>query len=288
MKPAPFDYVAPRSLNHALDLMSLDSQDVKVIAGGQSLIPVLNMRMNHPDILVDVCRLEESRKYDVDDSGSLVIGAGITQSHVHSDPTVRRDWPLLAAGIGFIGHPQIRNRGTVCGSLAHADPAAEIPALAVLMDAAATVARATGVREIGASDFLVGTFATALEPEDLLLELKFPSQPPGSGWSFQEFSRRPGDFAAAGVAIRLSRDSRVADDARVVFFGVGQIPVRARAVEQLINGQTVDPDLIVAAQSLVPTEISPGSDIHGSSDFRTEISIELLGLGLAEAWERSS
>lgn len=199
MKPAPFTYAGARSVEHALELLG-GSQDARVLAGGQSLLPLLNLRLAAPELLIDIGRIPELQTIAVGDGG-LTIGAGVIQADAAADQRVQGGWPMLTAAIGHIGHPQIRNRGTVCGSLAHNDPLAELPAVAVALDATLIVRSAAGERNVPAADMFLGPFMTALEPDDLLVAVRFPPPSGTGGWSFREFATRDGDFATAGVAV---------------------------------------------------------------------------------------
>ena len=286
MKPPPFDYVRPTTVREAVDLLSSTEREVKVLAGGQSLMPVLNMRMAHPEVLLDISRLPELSTIEYDD-GALRVGAAVTQSRVATDPAVRAGWPVLAAAIENIGHPQLRNRGTVCGSLAHNDSAAELPAVAVLLDARLSVTNSTGTRTLSASDFFLGTFTTALEPEDLLLGVEFP-RPLGRGWSFHEFAQRRGDFASAGVGVVMSRDGDRVADVAVVLFGVGGSPVRPTEAENDLRGGELTAGNAAAVATTAAAAIEPGDDIHATGVFRREIVAELLRIALLEAWERAA
>ncbi len=290
MKPAPFDYVAATSVAHALDLLGGEA-DAKVIAGGQSLLPVLNMRLAAPELVVDIGRLDELTSVVVDDSGALVIGAAVTQADALATPEVTVGWPLLHAAISNIGHPQIRNRGTVCGSLAHNDPAAELPAAALALDATVRVATSERRRELAATELFVGPFMTSLEPNELLLGAVFPPRASASGWSFREFAHRPGDFATVGVAVELTRaadDAATAGtiaEARVVGFGLGGTAVRLAATERALVGRsegTVDDALLAVADD----EIDPADDVHASAATRRDLTRRLLAEAVAEAWRR--
>lgn len=288
MKPAPFDYVAAATIEQAVDLLARSDREAKVLAGGQSLLPVLNMRMGHPDVLVDIARIPELRELSVAADGTLRIGAAVTQTAVMTDPAVRQGWPMLASAIAHIGHPQIRNRGTVCGSLAHNDPAAELPAVAVALDATLTLHSSRGVREVSAEQMFIGPFMTAMEPDELLGSVSIPAVELGAGWSLREFVRRRGDFAAAGIAVRLERRDGLVADPRVVLFALGGSAQRARGIEQALLGEAPTEALLQRLIDLIPDEVQPADDIHGSARFRTEVAGKLLTEAVTEAWERSA
>lgn len=296
MKPPPFDYIEATSVDHALDLLSGGSE-AKVIAGGQSLLPVLNMRLAAPELVVDIGRLDELGTITVDDAGSLVIGAAVTQTEALAHPRLQADWPLLHAAIANIGHPQIRNRGTVCGSLAHNDPAAELPAAALTLEAIGRVAGPGGMRESTADELFVGPFMTSIEPDELLLAAVFPPHPAGSGWSFREFAHRPGDFAIAGVAVLLRRgtgdgsvegdEAGVVSEARIAAFGLASTALRLPATEHVLLGRG-DPSLDDGVLATIDSELDPVDDVHASGATRRDLTKRLLAEAVAEAWRRCS
>lgn len=284
MKPPPFDYVAARSVAHAVELLS-GGLDARILAGGQSLMPLLNLRLASPELLVDIGRIPELQSITVDD-GFLMIGAGVTQADAADDPLVGERWPILATAIGHIGHPQIRNRGTVCGSLAHNDPLAELPAVALALDAEVVAASRSGERIVAAADLFVGPFMTSLDPAELVVAVRFPPVRPTTGWSVCEFASRSGDFATAGVVTLVTIVDGVATDARVVLFGLGPGPQRSAVVEDAIRG-SIEPILDDAALAQLAASIEPGDDVHASSATRRELASALVTRSIAEAWERS-
>jgi carbon-monoxide dehydrogenase medium subunit len=284
VKPPPFDYVAARSVEHALELLNA-GPDARVLAGGQSLMPLLNLRLASPELVVDIGRIPELQSITVDD-GTLVIGAGVTQADAAADRRVREGWPALAAAIGHIGHAQIRNRGTVCGSLAHNDPLAELPAVAVALEATVVVASPTGERTVPAAEVFVGPFMTSLDAGELVAAVRFPTLPAGTGWSVCELATRPGDFATAGVVTRLSVVDGAVAEARVVLFGLGPGPQRATLVEEAVIGSTgpgFDDDVLARLDA----SLEPADDAHASSATRRELAAVLVTRSLVEAWERS-
>lgn len=288
MKPARFDYAVARTPGEALELLADQDRDVKVLAGGQSLIPMLNFRLARPELLVDITRIPDLDRVRVDDGrdGRLRIGATARQSRVAGDPRVRDGWPLLADAIERIGHPQIRNSGTVCGSLAHHDPAAELPLLALVADARLRVEGPGGARAEEARDFFVGSFETVVEPDELLVEVELPPVPAGTGWSFQELARRSGDFATVGAAVLLRREDGRLADVRLGFCGVDQRPVRPAAIEALLTGRTWDEDARLALTRAVQDELDPAGDAQASARFRRETAAVLAVRAVDEAWER--
>jgi len=264
VKPAAFAYYAPRRLDEALALLADDSVEARVLAGGQSLVPMMNFRLAAPDVLVDLRNIEELAYLRVGQDGALEVGACTTQAQLLRDPRVEAGWPLLAEGVRHVGHPQIRSRGTVCGSLAHHDPHGELPALAVALDATLTIAGMHGKRQVAAADFFISYYEVALEPGEILVEAAFPSIPAGSGWSFREIARRRGDFALVGVAC-LSTGA----EARLVVFGASERPL-------LLS----DPDEVADA-------VRPFDDLHASAEYRREAAVELASAALAEARARA-
>lgn len=287
MKPAPVDYEAPTQLAEAVALLADPDRDAIVIAGGQSLVPMLNLRLARPDLLVDL-RLIEGLDGITLEGDQLVIGAMATKRAAELSPLVKEHHPLLHASTLLVGHPQIRNRGTVGGSMAHADPAAEYPAVAVACDAVFRIVGPSGERTVGASDFFQGYLTTALEQGEVLVEVRLPTMAAGTGWAFEEIARRNGDFAMVGVAIVLPVDAEgVIGDARVVLFSVGSTPVRVPEVEDLVRGERPDAALFKRAADLTRKVIDePGSDIHASSSYRRHLAGVMVERGLANAAAR--
>lgn len=285
MKPPVFDYAAPATVAEVLRLLADSDREVKVLAGGQSLIPMLNMRLARPEVLVDIGRVGELAELRVDERGWLRVGASVRQATAQHAPEVREGWPLLAEAIGRIGHPQIRNRGTVGGSLAHHDPAAELPTAAVALDAEVVLAGPTGRRTLPAAEFFVGTFQTALAPDELLVEVGFPPCA-GAGWAFAELARRHGDFATIGVAVRLRRRAGRIADARVVFCGAGTTPVRVLDAERALIGAPETPAGREAAAEQVRRTLLPPDDVHATGAYRREAAVVLLHRAIDTAAER--
>jgi len=289
MKPAPFEYQAPSSLEAALDLLSHRGGDAKVLAGGQSLIPVMNFRLAEPALLVDINKLAELDFIRRSDDGSLRIGALTRQRRVERDPLVAEAAPLLHETIPFIAHPQIRNRGTFGGSLAHADPAAELPAVAVALRARFRLRKAGGDRWVNASDFFGGLFTTSLEPEEILVEVALPPSPERTGWSFLEIARRHGDYAQIGVAALVTLDGAGrCQEARLVFLSAGDVPIEAREAAGLLAGQEISAAVISAAAEKAAQEIRPFSDLHATADFKRHLARVITGRALRKAVERAN
>jgi carbon-monoxide dehydrogenase medium subunit len=274
MKPAPFDYHRPASLLETFDLLERYGDDGRILAGGQSLVPALNMRLATPRAVIDINRLPGLDAIRLASEG-LVIGALARHEAVERSPLVREHAPLLALAMPHVGHEAIRTRGTVGGSLALADPAAELPACAVALDATIRVEGRRGRRGVAAADFFRGIYTTALEPGELVTELVVP---PAPGWrsDFQELARRHGDFALAGLAARARVEGDAIAEARLVLFGVGPAPVRAHRAERALAGRRVDADVVAAAQRALAAELDPPGDVHGSPALRRHLAGVLL------------
>ena len=289
MKPAPFDYFAPQTLDEALHHLSQHGYDAKVLAGGQSLVPTMNFRLAQPGVLVDLNDIDGLafiRPAKSDDG--LHVGAMTRQSVVERSDLVAERLPLLRETMPYIAHRQIRNRGTFGGSLAHADPAAELPAVAVALGARMRAQSQRGARWIDAADFYVSLFTTALEPDEVLTEVALPALPARSGWSIQELARRHGDYAIAGVTVVVTLDEagRCAD-ARIVFLSVGEGPVQARQAVRVLLGETPSDALIAeAAQVAAAQDIDPLADIHATAAYRRHLAAVLTERALVEAFGR--
>lgn len=273
MKPAPFQYFAPTSLDQALDLLERYNYDAKPLAGGQSLVPAMNFRLARPGVLVDLNRVPDLAFVRPGSDGGLRIGAMTRQRQVERDPLVAERAPLIHETMPHIAHPQIRNRGTFGGSLAHADPAAELPAVLTALQGRFRLESKRGQRWLGADEFFVDFFTTALEPDELLVEIAVPPLPARTGWSFQEVARRHGDFAMAGLAtlVTLDEQGRV-QEARLVYLSVGDGPVTARQAAQVLQGQEPTEEAIQeAAEVAARQDVDPVSDIHASADYRRHL-----------------
>jgi carbon-monoxide dehydrogenase medium subunit len=269
LKPAPFEYLAPRTLEEALAALANGGEDAKILAGGQSLIPLLNFRLAKPTLLVDLNRIPELAYLRERDDG-LAIGAMTRQVTVERETHLTRTQPLLKEAIGWVGHPAIRTRGTIGGSLAHADPAAELPAVAVCLGATLSTVGPRGRRSVAAEDFFLGYLTTALEPEEILVETWLPPLRPSTGQAWVEFARRHGDFALVGVAASITLDGDVVRDARIVLTGVNGKPVCAREAETLLMGSTVA-ERVSAAAEAARSAIEPDADIHASKEYRSHL-----------------
>jgi len=288
MKPAPFEYFDPDNEEEVLDLLTQYGDDAKLMAGGQSLGPLLNMRLSAPQVIIDLNRVA-GLDYQREEDGWLVLGALTRQSTLEDDAILRERQPLIAESVPYVGHRAIRNRGTVGGSLVHADPAAEWPALVTALEAELIVHRAgEGTRILSPDDFFLSSLTTTLEPADVLVEVRVPPWPLGAGWAFVEFSRRHGDFALVGVATRLGLDEAGrCTDARLSLIGAGPISIRARQAEAFLQGEIANDELFEAAAQKAGTEVDPEGDIHASSDFRRHLTTVLVSRALAQAAKRA-
>jgi carbon-monoxide dehydrogenase medium subunit len=283
MKPPAFAYAAPETLEEALALRAEHAGDSAVLAGGQSLMPLLNLRMAFPGTVIDVGRIRELsgiREWD----GGVAIGAMTRQRAAEQSELIAQRTPLMTRALPNVGHTAIRNRGTVGGSIAHADPAAELPAVALALDAELVARSSSGERTIPASEFFMGYLTTALQPEELLVEVRLPGLAAGHGSAFVELARRHGDFALVGVGAAVALDgSGAIADARLVFIGVGGAPVRAREAEALLRGAMPTDEVYAEAAERAKGELEPGSDSHASAEYRRRIAGVLAQRALREA-----
>ena len=281
VKPAPFDYHCPGELPEAIAILQQYGDDAKVLAGGQSLIPLLSLRLSRFDHLVDLQAIEELRGVTAVD-GSIRVGAMTTQADIAQNGNAAAV-PLLAKATSHIGHYQIRNRGTVGGSLAHADPAAEYPATALALDASLEIAGPDGARHVSAADFFVSTWATAMEPDEVLVAAHFPVWSGSTGWAVDELSRRAGDFAMCGAVCGIQLDGDRVSRAALALFGVGSVPVRARATEAALAGEAVDDLDLPAIAAEVAATLDPPSDLHATGEQRRKMAKTLVSQVLATA-----
>jgi carbon-monoxide dehydrogenase medium subunit len=289
MKPAPFKYLAPTSVEEALSHLAEYGYDAKVLAGGQSLIPTMNFRLAQPAVLVDLNRVSDLFYINPDKNGGLLIGAMTRESQVEHDPVVAERAPLLTETMPHIAHEQIRHRGTFGGCLAHADPAAELPAVAVALKANMKVRGQAGERWVPADEFFLSLFTTVLMPDELLVEVAIPAMPARTGWSFQEVARRHGDYALVGVAATVTLDrSDQCEEARLVYVSVGDRPENAPQATASLKGQALTPEAIEAAAELAATaDTNPVKDIHASAEFRRHLVKVLTRKALTQAAARA-
>ena len=285
MKPPPFTYECPTDVADAVALLAAHGEDARPLAGGQSLVPLLNFRLARPAVLVDLNRIASLAQVTVED-GTLRIGAMARQAQVEADPAVARGWPLLAEAIGHIAHPQIRNRGTIGGSLALNDPAAELPAAMLALDAEMRAQGPGGLRTIAARDFFVDTMETALAADELLTGIRVPALPAGTGWSFRETARRSGDFALVAVAVLLRPAGASGTCARVVVTGTGAGPARVPAAEAILAERGAGGDACAAAGDAAAEAVEPADDPHAPAWYRRRLVAALTARAGLEALTR--
>lgn len=285
MKPAPFKYAAPQSVADALALLRKYGEDGKILAGGQSLVPLLNMRLARPSVLIDLNRIT-ALSYIKEGNGSVAVGAMTRQRTAELSLLVRSNLPLLAEALAYVGHPQIRNRGTVGGSLAHADPSAELPAVAVALDARLVIRGPRGTRTLRSEEFFIGYLTTALQPDELLVEVQFPSHP-RAGTVFLEVARRHGDYALVGVAALVTMAGDTVRTARLTFTGVGPGPVRIAEAEAAVAEQRPTDRVLAEAGQIVSDRLDPESDVHASAEYRKQVAGVLTERALRLAVQRA-
>lgn len=290
MKPAPFDYYAPTTVEQALAHLAEHGDEAKVLAGGQSLVPMMNFRLVQPSVLVDLNRIPDMAYIQPAGDGGLVIGALTRHYQVEMDPLVAARMPLLHEAVPKIGYPQIRRRGTMGGSLSHADPSAELVTVTVALSGRFRLRSPKGERWIPAQDFFVGLFTTVLQPDELLVEVALPPLPARTGGSFMEVARRSHDFALVGVAAVVSLDDKdIIRQARIVFLSAGDRPMVARRAAEALAGQAPTPQALQAAVEIAASdEIDPSSDIHATAEFRRHLAKVLAGRALDQACRRAA
>jgi aerobic carbon-monoxide dehydrogenase medium subunit len=287
MKLPYFDYEAPATVAEAVELLKKHQDEASVLAGGQSLIPLLALRLARPALLIDINGLGELSGVAVAD-GRVAIGAMTREYAAEESETIAETVPLLAAALPLIGHEAIRSRGTIGGSLAHADPSAELPAVALALDAEFVVRSQSGDRVIPAGEWFEGYLTTARSADEILVEVRFPAAARGTGVAFQEVARRHGDFAIVGIAASLTVADGTISDARLAFAGVSDVPVRAAAAEGLLVGERPSSSLFEEAAALATADLNPPADLHGSSGYRRQIAATLVRRGLQTAADNAS
>lgn len=270
MKPAPFEYHAPTTIEEALAHLSEYGGEAKLLAGGQSLMPLLNFRLSRPAALVDINRIG-ALSYIKEEDGTLRLGAMTRQRAIERSELLRRRLPLLTEATALVGHLPIRTRGTIGGSLAHADPAAEYPAVVTALEGELVVRGPRGERRVRPEKFFVTYLTTSLASDEILTEIRLPLPPPGSGWAFEEFSRRHGDFALVGIAALLAVEGKRCAKARLVAAGAGPVPARLRGAEQILEGKDLTEQSFEAAAARAAELVEPDSDIHASAAFRRHL-----------------
>jgi carbon-monoxide dehydrogenase medium subunit len=286
MKPAAFDYIAPSSLEAAVQAIAAANGDGKILAGGQSLMPLLNFRMTRPSVVVDLMHIPDMSFIELRGDG-VAIGALTRHADLEFSDLIASKLPVMAAAMPHVAHLAIRNKGTIGGSLSHADPAAELPMLAVLYGATIRVQGSNGRREIPAEEFFVSALTNCLDPDEIVFEIDFPILPSHAGWAFEEVARRFGDFALASIAVSFELlDNRIAD-ARVAVMGVADTPRRLREAEDALKGMQRGPEAAAGFAEVVRCCLSPASDIHVSAEYRKNLIGALAERALTAAWTRA-
>jgi len=288
MKPAPFEYHVPDSLDQALELKSQKGDDARLLAGGQSLVPAMNFRIIQPSILIDLNRLTEL-SFIREEGQTIRIGAMARERHLEFDSSIAKRIPLLTEAIPFIAHPQIRNRGTIGGSIVNADPAAELPVLMLALSARLKAKNAVGERWVDAHDFYAGMFTTALAPDEILVEIEIPFMAPRTGWSFMEVAPRAGDYALMGVAALVTLDENgKCQQAKLVYLNAGDGPVDAKQAAKILQGEKLNDSLIESAAVLASEqEITPFGNMHASPEFQRHLANVLTKNALKHAMQRA-
>jgi CO/xanthine dehydrogenase FAD-binding subunit len=287
MKPPAFDYVAATSIDSAVAALAAVGGEAKILAGGQSLVPMLNFRLLRPAVLVDINRIAGLDTIE-DTANSVRVGALTRHFALETSPLIARHFPIVCCAMTHVAHLAIRNRGTIGGSLAHADPAAELPMLALLLDAELHIASASGQRMVAARDFFLDALTVDLGSADILTTVVLPKLPPQTGWGFAEVARRHGDFALAAVAATLTVARGAINEARIALTGVGPTALRASEAEALLKGRTLDADLTDRIVDAVRAAIVPETDLHASADYRRHLAGVLAGRALGDAWRRAT
>jgi carbon-monoxide dehydrogenase medium subunit len=287
MKPPPFTYYCPQSLDEALELLEEHGEDGKILAGGQSLMPLMSLRLARPATVIDINRVPDLDRVFTTRDGGMSIGGLTRQRSLERSTDLEQQQPLVAAAVPLIAHFQIRNRGTVGGSLVHADPAAELPAVATCLEADFVLRSASGERVVPAADFYLGYMATVVEPNEILTEIRLPPWKDHRAWAIQEVSRRKGDFAMVGVALWVDlNDDSTCGAARITLFGVSGKPVRMEKAEQRLAGASLDASTFKEIEQIVADDLDPDSDIHASALYRKEVGGVLTRRALVAALAR--
>ena len=286
MKPAPFDYTAATSVEMATASLAEAGDDAKIIAGGQSLVPLLNFRLLRPSILVDINSIE-SLSFITETATNIRVGALTRHYQLETSLVIARHLPVLSCAMTHVAHLAIRNRGTIGGSLAHGDPAAELPMMALLLDAELHIASVSSARTIAARDFFLGALTVDLGGGEIVTEIVLPKLPARTGWGFAEVARRHGDFALAAVAATLTVVADAIVEARIALTGVGRTPLRVAEAESLLVGQAPTPYLSGQTVEAVRAAMEPDSDMHASADYRRHLAGILTSRALAAAWRRA-
>lgn len=287
MKPVAFDYQRAESLQHACQLLADAGPDAKILAGGQTLIAMMNFRLARPKVLIDVSSIAE-RNQVVEEDGALRVRATTVQRFVERSRAVQERLPLLHCAIQHIAHFQIRNKGTIGGNLVNADPASELPAMSLALDAEFELISVEGRRSVPAREFFVTYYTTAAAPNEVLASVRFKAPPAGSGWGFHEMARRAGDYALVGSSAVVTLDgSGKCTRARIALFGVAATPVRAQGAEEMLLGQKYSPELLKSAASCIQPDLAPENDVHVTAEYRRSVAETLTSRALEDAFARA-
>ena len=287
MKPVAFDYVRASSVDRAVEALAAAAGEAKLIAGGQSLMPMINFRMVRPSVLVDINRIPGLDRVEAR-GDRLHVGALVRHRMTASDPLIGRHLPVLHAVMDNVAHLTVRNRGTFCGSVCHADPAAEMPMMTLLLNGTVHVASPRGRKAVAARDFLLSSLTTALDGDEMVTGIELDTLPPGAGWGFEEFARRHGDYALAAVVATMERHEGLARNVRIAVMGVGDTAARLPVVEAALEGESVDEDVIARAVERLRADIEPNSDLNGSADYRRHLAGVLAARVFRAAWARAA
>jgi carbon-monoxide dehydrogenase medium subunit len=288
MKPAPFDYCCPDTIDEAVEVLAANVDDAKLMAGGQSLTPMLNFRVVRPALIIDISRLLELEYVRERNDGGLTIGALTRHRILETSALVANRFPVIPETMRNVAHLAIRNRGTIGGSLSHEDPAAELPMLSRLLHAGSVARSVRGEREIPASKFFVAPLTTALDDDEIVVRVELPGLPAGMGWCFQEFARRAGDFALAAVGVLLDVQDGEIRQARVAMMGVGDTPMRRPEAEAVLTGKTLSDEVLADAVHAACDPLQPNTDLHASPEFRRHLAGVLMERVTRTAWRRAA
>jgi carbon-monoxide dehydrogenase medium subunit/2-furoyl-CoA dehydrogenase FAD binding subunit len=287
MKPSAFEYYTPFTVREAVELLQRHGDEAKILAGGQSLIPMMNFRVARPKVLIDINKIKEL-DYIREEKGELVIGGLTRERTLEVSPVVKKKCPILAEAISHIGHLPIRTRGTIGGSLVHADPSAEIPIIVCGLGGKMKVVGPSGERTLGPDEFFLTYLTSALEAAEVLVEVRIPTLPANAGWSFMEFSRRHGDFGIVAVASVLYLENKgLCRQARIALGGVAPTPMRAGEAENLLAGRVITEELIKEAGIKAAQATDPESDYHASAEYRKDMAKVFTQRSLKEAWNKA-
>ncbi len=286
MKPASFEYVRAESAEHAVQTLASAGGDGKVIAGGQSLMPMMNFRLVKPSVLVDINRIPGLDAVQIR-GDKLVLGALVRHRMTATDALIAEHIPVLHHAMKHVAHLTVRNRGTFCGSVCHADPAAEMPMMSLLLNGIVRIVSPRGERALAAQEFFVGSLVTALEPDELVTEIEIDKLSPDTGWGFEEFARRHGDYALAAVAVTMRWRDGLASNVRIGMMGVGEMPMRAPQIEAMLEGREINSTTIREAIDALRAELEPNSDLNASADYRRHLAGVLARRAITDAWARA-